>query len=70
MTLTLSGHQYRALSPSLFHCLSLPVAIGYNGQGWLIFIRGTWSARQFHSRQEAADLIAEAFDVAQREYLG
>ena len=67
-TITLAGMQYRAHSPSLFE-LQVPghetLWLACDGPGcWLIGLRGTWATQEFGSRQEAAQLVAEAFQAA------
>lgn len=65
--ITLSGHQYRAVSPSLLHQLDHPVTLAYDGHAWLVAVRGVYGAREFKTRDEAADLIATAFENARKE---
>lgn len=77
--ITLSGHQYRAVSPSLLHAVNQPITLAYIGRtcraeasgegGWLIAVRGVYGTREFASRDEAADLIATAFTTAAMENL-
>lgn len=67
--ITLSGHRYRAVSPSLLHQLDHPVTLAYDGHAWLIAVRGVYGTREFKTRDEAADLIATAFTTAAMENL-
>jgi hypothetical protein len=67
--ITLSGLPYRAASPSHFEQVGAPVTLRFDGQSWLIAVRGVYGLREFKTREEAADLIAQAFTTA-RENLG
>lgn len=68
--ITLSGHQYHAVSPSLLEQLHHPVTLAFDGRSWLIAVRGLYGTREFASRDEAAALIAAAFENAHKENLG
>lgn len=68
--ITLSGHQYRAHSPSLLEQLYHPVILAFDGRSWLIAVRGVYGMREFASRDEAAALIAHAFTTAEMENSG
>lgn len=65
--ITLSGHQYRAHSPSLLEQLHHPVTLAFDGRSWLIAVRGVYGTREFASRDEAAELIAQAFTTAEKD---
>ncbi len=62
--IVLSGHRYRAESPSLLHQLGYPVTIAFDGRAWLIAIRGVYGLREFNTRDEAAAIVAQAFTTA------
>lgn len=68
MIRTLSGLQWHATSPSDYHQVGHPVRLHYDGQGWLITIRGLTGLRSFATRDEAAELVATAFHNAEREF--
>lgn len=68
--ITLSGLPWRAVSPSLLHQLNRPVTLAYDGRSWLISVRGVYGTREFKTRDEAAELIAQAFATAAMENLG
>ena len=65
----LSGLPYRAASPSRFEQIGAPVTLAFDGTSWLIAVHGVYGTREFASRREASDLIAQAFTTA-RENLG
>jgi hypothetical protein len=70
--ITLSGLEYLCHSPSLFELVVSPghepPYLGCSGPGrWQIGSRARWGSRVFGSRQEAAQLIRDAFDKAGRE---
>jgi hypothetical protein len=69
MRIILSGLEYLCHSPSLFELVTSPgvepARIGYTGQGrWQIGSADRYGCRVFKSRQEAAQLIRDAFDRA------
>lgn len=68
--ITLSGLPWHAASPSLFHQAGSPVTIAFDGRSWLIAVRGVYGTREFATRNEAAELIAQAFATAKQECLG
>jgi hypothetical protein len=74
MKITLAGMEYRCHSPSLFELIVSPGHeapwLGCAGPGtWRIGSALSWGARTFSSRQEAAQLIRDAFEKAGRENL-
>ena len=60
MTLTLSGLQWQPVSPALYHLQGLPVAIGFDGEAWRLFLRDRWAPNTWRSRDELAALISAA----------
>lgn len=68
-TVTLANLTWRAHSPSLFQLLGADAAIAYNGQAWLVAVHGVYGSREFATRQQAAELIGQAFATAQGEAL-
>lgn len=62
MRLTLSGHTWHALSPSMYELDSHPIQLVYNGQAWYLSFNGSWAnARPWPSRDSATTAIAAAF---------
>lgn len=66
MKLTLAGHSWTALSPSMFTLDHYPVALVYNSRAWYLSFDGSFAnARPWPSRDEAAQAIADAFTAHQ-----
>jgi hypothetical protein len=63
-TITIAGLAWHAHSPSLFQQVGYPVTIAFDGRSWLVAVRGVYGLREFGTRQEAAELIASAFNSA------
>lgn len=62
-TLKLAGFAWRVHSPSLLEYHG--AYIGYDGSQWRVAVRDDpWGTRRFKSRQEAAQLVAGAFQQA------
>jgi hypothetical protein len=66
MTVTLSGHPWRAHSPSFLEHATMPLWLAWDGYHWRVAVRGTWGKRSFSTRHEAAQLIADEFKEEQR----
>jgi hypothetical protein len=61
-TRTLAGLTFRAESPSLYEYHG--AWLGYDGRHWLVGALGQWGAKEFATRDEAAAVIADAFNNA------
>lgn len=66
----LANLTWRAWSPSLFE---LPtgagnVLISYDGQAWRLGVRNVYGAEQFPTREAAADVVADCFAQAMRDF--
>ncbi len=62
MQVTISGHSWLAHSPSFLEHATAPLWMAWDGRGWRLAIRGSWGARSFPTRQEAAQLVADSFN--------
>lgn len=66
ITRQIAGLEFRAHSPSLLEYHG--AFIGFTGTAWKICVRGEdWGTRRFSSREEAAQLVAGAFQQARAE---
>jgi len=60
-TINICGMPYRVHSPSLFESTEEPIAIGYNGYGWVIAVHNKWGKREFTTRNDAGQFILDKF---------
>jgi hypothetical protein len=66
MTVTLSGLNWRAWSPSLYEINTAAgnILVAYDGKAWRLGVRNHYSEEEFPTREAAIKIVSDAFSNA------